>query len=487
MQNSFSMRKKVISGLFWKFSERILAQVVTFVVSIILARMLEPSTYGAIAIVNVFIALANVFVSDGFGNALVQKKNADEVDFSSVFYFNIAMSVVVYIVVFLCAPFIAAFYKTPILCPVLRVLGLKLILAGINSVQHAYVSSHMMFKKFFWSTLGGTLGSAVVGIAMAYLGYGIWALAAQYMFNSLLDTVILWLSVKWRPKKVFSFKRLSGLFSYGWKILSTALVRTGYKELRSIVIGKAYTVSDLAHYSKGRSFPSLIVTNIYVAVKSVVFPAMSRVQDQKQVLKTMTRRLVRIHSYTLLPLLMGLALVAEPLVKLLLTEKWLFCVPYLQAFCILSSLEPIQTANLQAIKAIGRSDIYLKLEIIKKSIGIIVLIISMRYGVWAIAVGEIAAELLAALINIFPNKKLLGYGYIQQIRDTFSAIVPLCAMVVVVVIIGQINIGVLPLLLIQVALGAAVYIGASAVTKNSSFLYVLSLINDTIFRKKVNE
>ena len=470
------VRNKVFSGLIWKFAERISAQLVTFVVSIVLARLLNPSHYGAIAIVNIFIALANVFVVSGFGNSLIQKKDADDLDFSSVFHFNIIMSIVMYAIVFLCASLIADFYSMPVLTPVLRVMGIRLIVAGVNSVQHAYVARHMLFKRFFWSTLGGTLASGVVGIIMAYRGWGIWALAAQYMVNTTVDTIVLWFTVNWRPKLLFSFKRLGFMFSYGWKLLVSELLETGYNELRSLVIGRMYTPSDLAHYNKGKSFPNLFVTNINSSIQSVLFPAMSNCQDEREKVKSMCRRSIRISSYIMLPLMTGLALVAELFVKLLLTEKWLPCVPYLQIACFTMAFMPIHTANLQAIKAIGRSDIFLKLEIAKKGIGIVVLILVAPYGVMAIASSLMVTTVIASILNAFPNKKLIDYGYFQQIKDLFNGIIPLCAMAVTVWLLGRINISPLALILLQTICGMIVYFGVSFITKNESFNYIFSLL-----------
>lgn len=477
------VRNKVFSGLIWKFAERISAQLVTFVVSIVLARLLNPSHYGAIAIVNIFIALANVFVVSGFGNSLIQKKDADDLDFSSVFHFNIIMSIVMYAIVFLCAPLIADFYSMPVLTPVLRVMGIRLIVAGINSVQHAYVARHMLFKRFFWSTLGGTLVSGLVGIIMAYRGFGIWALAAQYMVNTTVDTIVLWFTVNWRPKLLFSFKRLGFMFSYGWKLLVSALLETGYNELRSLVIGRMYTPSDLAHYNKGKSFPNLFVTNINSSIQSVLFPAMSNCQDEREKVKSMCRRSIRISSYIMLPLMVGLAFVAKPFVIFLLTEKWLPCVPYLQIACFTMAFMPIHTANLQAIKAIGRSDIFLKLEIAKKGIGIVVLVLVAPYGVMAIATSFIFTTVVGAILNAFPNKKLIGYSYFEQIRDLLNGIIPLLFMSLIVYIIGLINMGNLLKMSTQILFGAIFYILFSLITKNESFNYILSILK-SLFKKR---
>ncbi len=482
---SSDTKTKVLSGLIWKFGERISAQLVTLIVSIVLARLLEPEHFGAIAIVNIFIALANVFVVSGFGNSLIQKKEADNIDFSSVFYFSIFMSVILYAVVFISAPFIADFYKMQILSPVLRVLGLRLIVAGVNSVQHAYVSKHMMFKRFFWSTLFGTLLSGVVGIIMAYAGFGIWALVAQYMVNTTVDTLVLWFTVKWRPVLKFSFERLKGLFTYGWKLLISELLNTGYNQLKGLVIGKIYTSADLAYYTKGQQFPNLIVTNINTSIQSVLFPAMSEKQDKREQIKTITRRSIRISSYVMLPMMCGLALVAEPFIKLVLSEKWLPCVPFLQVYCFIFAMMPIHTSNLQAIKAIGRSDLFLKLEIIKKIIGIVALIISIKFGVMAIALSGLITTIIASFINSFPNLKLLGYGYVEQINDLFAGIIPLIIMCITVVFAGMLNIGDFWRMAIQILIGIIVYIAVSIIVKNDCFIYILSTVKNIIKKKNI--
>lgn len=485
MESERNLKPSVLSGLIWKFAERISAQLVTFIVSIVLARILSPSHYGAIAIVNIFIALANVFVVSGFGSSLIQKKDADDTDFSSVFYFNILLSVVLYTIVFLCAPIIAKFYSMPILSPVLRVMGLRLIVAGINSVQHAYVSKKMLFKRFFWSTLGGTLVSGVVGIIMAYQGFGIWALAVQYMINTTVDTIVLWITVNWRPKLLFSLKRLGKMFSYGWRLLVSAILDTGYNELRSLVIGKMYTSSDLAYYNKGGSFPNLVVTNINSSIQSVLFPAMANEQDKKDSVKSMCRRSIRISSFIMLPMMAGLALVAEPFVKLLLTEKWLLCVPYLRIACFSYAFMPIHTANLQAIKAMGRSDIFLKLEIIKKILGITTLISVAPFGVLRIAQSSILMTVASSVINSYPNKNLLGYNYFEQIKDLLNGVLPLAFMSVLVYLAGMIKVGPLILIVIQVIIGMISYVAVSALTKNDSFLYAIEIVKSFLKGSKV--
>lgn len=476
--------KQVASGFLWRFSERILAQVVTFVVSTVLARLLAPEHYGAISLVNVFITLANVFVSSGFGNALVQKKDANETDFSSVFYFNVTLSVVLYAIIFFCAPLVSELYEMPELTPVFRVMGLRLIVAAMNTIQHAYVSRHMLFRRFFWSTLGGTLISGVVGIVMAYYGFGIWALVAQYMVNTTIDTIVLFVTVKWRPRLTFSFSRLKGLLSYGWKLLASELVNTGYMELRSLVIGLKYSSADLAYYTKGQSFPKLLVVNVNNSIQSVLFPALAKAQDDMARLKDMTRRAIRINSYLMMPLVAGFALVAKPFVNLLLTERWLECVPYLQLYCLFYCFMPMQAANLQAIKALGRTDIYLKLEIIKKAVGVAMLLLSMPFGTLAIAASAVASNIFAVLISAAPNKKLFGYSFWEQLRDLFNGILPLAVMAAAVMLVGMLPMPDLLMIAVQIVSGAAVYILVSWVFKLDSFTYTLGLIRGFLKKRK---
>lgn len=285
------LKEKVFSGVFWRFGEQISSQLVSFLVSIVLARLLEPKQYGVIAIVSVFISLANVFINDSFSKALIQKKEISTVAFSSVFYFNIIFSWIIYLVIYIMAPFIANFYHEPILIPVTRGLALLIPIAGINSIQQAYVSRKMQFQRFFWSTLIGTIGSGIIGILMAYNGYGIWALVGQQISNNLINTLVLWFTVKWRPTLEFSRSSLLSLISFGWKVLVTNLINTVYDNLKSLIMGKIYTSSILAFYNRGYNYPSLLISNITISLDSVLFPAMSKIQDDKLRLKKALRLL----------------------------------------------------------------------------------------------------------------------------------------------------------------------------------------------------
>ena len=466
----------VLPNFFWRLAERFGAQGVALVVSIILARLLVPEVYGTIALVTVFTQILNVFVDSGFGNALIQKKDADDLDFSTVFYFNIAVCLLLYAGVFLAAPWIARFYNDLALTPVVRVLSLTLIISGVKNVQQAYVSRTMQFKRFFFATLGGTIGAAVIGIAMAYFGFGVWALVAQQIFNATVDTLILWITVKWRPKWMFSWQRLKGLFSFGWKLLASSLLDTVYSDLRQLIIGKLYTSSDLAQYNRGKQLPDLLVNNIDTSINSVLLPAMSQVQDDSARVKSMTRRAMKTSTYVIAPIMMGLAFTAEFVIRLLLTEKWMPCVPFLRIFCITYMFYPVHTANLNAIKAMGRSDLFLKLEIVKKVVGMIVLLSTMWFGVMAMAYSLLFTSITSQIINSWPNQKLLDYSYPEQIRDILPGILLAVLMGCCVYPIQWLGLPDVVTLLIQVPLGAAIYIGVSAVLRLDSYKYVMKEI-----------
>lgn len=475
--------RNIFSNLFWRFAERCGAQAVNFIVSVILARLLLPSDYGAIALLNVFIIVLNVFVDSGFGNALIQKKDADDLDFSSVFYCNMLICFVLYGVMFVSSPLIAEFYKMPELSGVMRVLSLTIVISGLKNVQQAYVSRTMQFKRFFFSTLAGTIGAAVLGITMAYCGFGIWALAAQQVFNVFVDTCVLWITVKWRPGLQFSFARIRGLFSFGWKLLVSALIDTIYNNLRQLIIGKKYSADDLAYYNQGQKFPSLFVNNINISIDSVLFPAMSAVQEDKVHIKSMTRKAITISSYIMWPLMIGMAVATEPLVRLVLTEKWLSCVPFLRVFCITYAFWPIHTANLNAIKALGRSDLFLKLEVIKKLMGMAVLLATMWFGPLVMAYSMLITNTISQIINSWPNKKLLDYSYIEQLKDIFPSIIISVIMGVFVWCIQFAGFNLVLTLVLQVLVGVFLYIGLSWLFKNESFCFLKQLLSEILGRK----
>ena len=476
--------RNIISNFIWRFAERCGAQLVQFVVSIVLARLLEPEAYGTISLILVFTTILNVFIDSGMGNALIQKKNADNLDFSTVFFFNVCVCTMLYFVMFFSAPAIAKFYKDTSLVPVIRVLSLTLVISGVKNVQQAYVSRTMQFKRFFFATLGGTIGAAIVGIIMAYYGLGVWALVFQQIFNATVDTVILWVTVKWRPKWMFSIRRLKGLFSYGWKLLVSSLLDTVYNNVRQLIIGRMYSTSDLAYYNRGKQFPDLLIANINSSIDSVLLPTMSKEQDDAERIKEMTRMAIKTSTYIMAPLMMGLAFCGAPFIRVVLTEKWIACLPFMRIFCITSMFYPIHTANLNAIKAMGRSDIYLKLEVKKKIIGIILLVSTMWFGVMEMAYSLLISSILSQIINSSPNRKLLNYGYMEQLKDVMPGILLALVMGISVYLITWIGLPDMLTLCIQVIMGGIIYLGFSKLLRLESYIFLMGILQSYIRKKK---
>ena len=474
--------KNVVNNFIWRFAERCGAQAVTLIVSIVLARILIPSDFGTVSLVMVFTTIMQVFVDSGLGTALIQKKDADDLDFSSVFYFNFAVCLILYAVMFMAAPLIAGFYNDTSLTSIIRVISLTIIISGVKGIQQSYVSRNMLFKSFFFATLGGTIFSAFLGIGMAYAGCGVWSIVAQQLSNTAIDTLILWITVKWRPKKMFSWERLKGLLSYGWKLLASSLLDTVYNNLRNLIIGKIYTSADLAYYNQGDKFPKVIVTNINASIDSVLLPSMAGEQDHRDRVKSMTRRAIKTSTYIMAPLMMGLMFCAEPVVKLLLTDKWLPCVPYLRIFCFTYMFWPIHTANLNAIKAMGRSDLFLKLEIVKKIMGLTLLLLTMRISVMAMAYSLIVSGVCSQVINSWPNWKLLDYNYFEQLRDILPSIVMALLMGIIVYFVGLLRLPTIIVLFIQIIAGAAIYVGTSALLHLEEFEYLFGMVKSFLKR-----
>lgn len=383
------------------------------------------------------------------------------------------MCVVLYIVMYIASPYIAAFYNDKGLTPIIRFISLTIIISGVKGIQQAYVSRNMLFKRFFFSTIGGTIASAIIGIILAYRGYGVWALAIQQVSNTAIDTLILWLTVKWKPKFMFSFQRLKRLLRFGWKLLVSALLDTIYGNLRNLIIGKKYTSADLAYFDQGDKLPKAIVTNINVSIDSVLLPTMSKMQDKTEAVRTLTRRAIRISVYIVAPLMIGFACCADSLVRLVLTDKWLPCVPFIRILSVSYLFWPIHTANLNAIKAVGRSDIFLKLEVIKKAVGLALLLSTMWFGVKIMAYGLIVECLLGLIVNTWPNKKLLHYGYIDQMRDIAPSVLLSMAMGVAVYCVGLISMPEIVKVVAQITLGIVIYVAGSGIFRMKEFEYLI--------------
>ena len=473
--------RKAINGAAWKFAERILAQGITTIVGIILARLLEPEHYGIIAIVNVFISICNVFVVSGFPESLIQKKDADDVDFTTIFYLNLSISLTLYAFLFFAAPAITRFYGKEYkqLTPIIRIMGLRLLLASINAIQHAKIARELAFKKYFYVTLVGTLISAFVGIVLAYSGFGVWALVAQYMTNTTIDTIMLFVFVRWIPRSKFSVSRVKTLGGYGIRLLFTALITTIINELEQLLIGKRYSSEDLAFYSKGKTYPKLLVQNISTAISSAIFPLLSKVQDDKAKTKYYASKSIKLISFAVFPCVIGLAAVANDFVKVLLTDKWLPCVPYLVIMCFINAIDPIVVTNSQCLTAQGNSKLYARITISMRAFGVVLLIITLRFGVLWIAFGRLFRIIVEYIVKTVPTKKIINYGLFEQLYDMLPNLIGCGLMFASVKLVSNFYSGSSSLisLILQVAAGAMVYIVYSCITKNSEMQYCLNIIS----------
>lgn len=475
-------RNSFFSGLFWKFSEQITAQLVSFVVSIILARILSPTDYGIVSLVNVFIVIANVFVTSGFSAALIQKKDADGLDFSTIFYISLAFSFLIYGIVYLCAPLIANFYKNTNLIPIVRVFALQLPLSSFNSIQQAYVSRHMAFRKIFFSTTVATILSGIIGILLAVIGWGVWALVFQTILSTTFQTIVLFFEIPWKPRFQFSMQSAQELIGYGWKVFGASFLGTFFNELRNLIIGRYYSPSDLAYYNRGSRMPDLISNNVDSTITSVLFPVLSKHSDNYDKLKSMIRRSIKTSTFIIMPLMFGLAVAAKPVTQILLTDKWLQSVPFMQCLCISGAFGSISNANMQVIKASGRSDLLLKLELIKKPLYLVFLIASIKINILAVAISMAMYNIIGMMINVKPNKRLIGYSYKEQFIDVFPALLLSLIMSLCILPIQFLNLSPFVELLCEMALGILIYVGGAIIFKLEPFFYLLEYVKS--FLKK---
>lgn len=471
------MRERVAAGFFWKLLENGGDQLITFAISIVLARLLGPEKYGTMALMLIFVAIGNVMIQTGFQTALIQKRKADRLDFSSVFYFGLLLSAVLYCLIFLAAPFCGSYFGDPEIGPMLRVLSLILFFGAVISVEIAWISREMDFRRQCLATVAADILSGGIGILAAFSGTGTWALVLQQVFKNLFLMLLLLFWGGFRPGLQFSGRRLGILFGYGWKVLVSGLLDTVYNNLYTPVISKLYSPVQTGFYSRGNQFPQIIANAAAQTMQAVMLPAFSRTQDEAERLRGMLRRTVKLGSYVMFPMMFGLMAVAEPLIRLLLGEQWLGAVPYLMLCALGYSVWPMHIANLQAINAQGRSDLYLRLEIIKKILGMLVLLLSVRFGIfWMIALKSLM-DFVCTVINAWPNRKLLGYGPLLQWKDVLPEFLAAAGMGAVVCC--------LPVWLpLQILAGILLYWGLSALLHFESYCYLISSLGRFAGRKK---
>lgn len=411
------LKKQTISGVKWNAIGRFSTQGVSFVIGLLLARKLSPSDYGVVGMLGIFFAIAQTFIDSGFGSALIRKKDCSDADFSTAFYFNIAVGIISFITLFLSAPYIARFFNTPILLDVTRVLSVNLFINSLTIVQHAKLNAAIDFKSQAKVSLLSTLVSGGVGLSMAYLGFGVWSLVYQSVSLAIVRAILLWHMTQWRPQRVFSRESFQYLFGFGSKILSASLLHTVYANLTTILIGKFYTAKDLGYYSRGESLATLPSSNITSILQSVTYPILSKIQDDDARLIQAYRKYISMTSMVIFFGMCLLAALAKPFILTLLTEKWANSIIYLQVFCFAWMFDHLCALNLNILYVKGRTDLVLRLEIIKKIISITMIIASIPFGVLAICISRAIYTQIAVIINTYYTGKLYGLGYLDQVRD----------------------------------------------------------------------
>lgn len=473
-----NIKNKTVTGFFWQLSQKVLCQVVSFGISVVLARLLLPSDYGVIAICSMFLVLTGIFIGGGLGTALVQKKNADDIDFCTVFYSGLVLSIAVYLAVFFAAPYIAIFFKNEQITAVIRVLALSMPIGTLSGVQNAFVSKQMIFKKFFYSSLIGTIASGAVGLGMALTGFGVWALVGQNLVSTITNTLVLFCIIDWHPKLIFSYERFKQLFSFGWKMAVVNILTTFFYQLKGYVIGYKYSAAQLAYYNRGEGLPGILYNNINGTISDVLFPALSQLQDDKKALKRALSRAMRISSFFLIPALFGLAAISDKLVIIIFSEKWAPSIPFMQVICMISCSDILGMANYQAIKAVGRADTLLKMEFLKRPAMFAVLIVTMFISPLAIAVGQLVYSILAFVVNAYPNRKYIGYPIWQQMKDVGKNFLISLVMAIVVYLLGTLGLNMYVSVVLQVVTGALLYYVMSRTLNKEDYGYVMNFVKE---------
>lgn len=425
MANTEDLRKKTITSLIWKLFEQSGASVVSLIVQIVMARLLAPEEFGMLAIMLVFVNVGNVIVQSGLNTAIIQAPDVSEKDYSTVFWMSFTVSLVLYAIIFFAAPSIATYYSLPYLISPLRVLVFVLIINAYNAIQEAVVARNLEFGKTAKATITAGIASGALGIISAMLGAGVWALVIQQLLFQIVKSIVLAIQIPWKPSFEFEPKRAAILFSFSWKLLASGLLEQGYQSLSDLMIGKVFDSSSLGFVSQGKKYPQALGLMLDGAIQPVVLSAVAKVQDNKESVKRLARRALKTSTFLIFPAMTLFALLARSVVLVLLGEKWLPCVPFLQMYCFVYAFLPVHTTNLQVLNGVGRSDLYLRLEVIKKIIGICILCITVFAirDLNAIVAGYIVSGVICTFVNAHPNKRVIGYSYVEQIRDILPSFI----------------------------------------------------------------
>ena len=467
--------KKIVSNISWSLAEKLLTDAVGLIITIVLARLLFPEDYGDVVLVQVYINIASIFVGTGLGTALIQKKDATETQISTIFYVNIFVGLILYAIVFTIAPFLSSIGNNSELCALLRVLAIKIPLASAYSIQHSYIKKRMQFKRFFYSSLAGTLVSAVVGISMAYMGFGPWALVASNLVDQVMDMTILFITTKWFPKFTVNIKESWTIIKFGLKILVTEFISRTYAQLRSLIIGIKYSTADLAFNSKGQKFPQMVSDLSDSMITRVMFPVLSESQDDKDRMAYVVKTTIQMSLFILAPMTIGLAAVSDRFVPLLLTDKWQGVTPYMRVFCVLYLLHPLLAMNSQVIHASGRGNLLIKMQTVQTIIGLstIAFVIFVFNTPISISYSLLLTDTINVLIEMYLSKMLIGYGPIEQIKDIGPTLLISFVMGITVYFVGFLSTSNVIGLILQIVVGVVIYVGLSLGLKTEPTMFML--------------
>lgn len=471
-----SLKQKAAKGILWSTVERFSVQGVQFLIMIVMARLLTPHDYGLIGMLAIFIAVAQSLIDSGFSQALIRKQDRTEVDNNTVFYFNIVVSAWLYVILYVSAPFVADFYDTPQLCPVMRVVCLGIMFNSLAVVQRALLTIRIDFKTQAKAALTAAVTSGVVGIAMAYHGFGVWSLVTQQLLNLVINTGLLWLLSKWRPRLVYSWQSFHELFAFGSKLLASGLLDTIYRNIYPIVIGKLFSASSLGHYTRAHQFSEFPSSNLTGIIQRVTYPVLCEIQDDDERLSNIYRRFLKLSAFVIFPLMVGLSSVAQPFVNIILGQQWGFCGQLLQIICFSMMWYPIHSINLNLLQVKGRSDLFLRLEIIKKVLGVSVLCITAPFGLVVMCYGSIFNSLVALAINTYYTGKLINVGFLRQMHDLLPTIALCLTMFALILSVNCFLPGDVTKLCAGIVLGVAFYSLSSYVLKFSEFKELISLV-----------
>ena len=471
-------KNKILSGISWSFAEKLLTDLVSTVITIVLSRILMPEDYGLVALVTIFITISSIFVTTGLGTALVRDKNATEEQMATIFYLNVILGIVIYLILFLCAPLIAGYRGNTELVALVRVLGLKIPISSVYNIQHAHVKKKMEFRLFFWSSLAGTVMSGVVGITMAYMGFGAWALVWSTLTDNIMDSIVLFFTTKWFPKPALKVRECKPMIDFGLKILVKEFINRVYAQLRGLIIGLKYSSADLAYNTKGQKFPSMFIEIVNTTVIRVMLPALSEIQDDRDKMRYVIKTSTQLTMFVIVPIMMGLLATADNFITILLTDKWIDSVPYIQAYCLVYMIQPLCVVDERVLEAYGLGNTMIKKQIFDTVISLTTILLALLCfdGAIYLALSLVVSTAIGVCVVMYLSGRQTGYGIVQHFTDNGAMFAVAIVMGVVVYLVGLIDMNVFLTFGLQIFVGIAVYAGLSLMLKLEPAMYIIDFI-----------